>query len=155
MSGNSSVLYAAVCFIAAFGYGSVLLWWLDDRHFLLLPVFSSFSAAGWGFLLWQFIIRRRNRRTYPRAILAGVLTVYASHAATLYLLYAQANVLHVTVGYSSSLGEPPADLLSALYYSAVLGFYSMLFIVGWVSVPMGVVLSALYLGVLRRFGPRR
>lgn len=104
---------------------------------LAAPLAAFLSGAA----LWRLLPERNPRQRRGWGALAGALAGLVSHYFTWYLQFLAANVCFwLTGGCTGSLGEPPADPLTALLGAAGLTFFS-LFVVGWLTVPIGAGLG--------------
>lgn len=101
-----------------------------------------------GFAFWLLLVARRLTPSKKAAIAAGVLTGIVSHWSCWYLTICYQNLRYVFLGETSSLGEPPIDLLNGLWGAAVFSFWSLI-VLGWLSAPFGGLLG--YLVHYRQF----
>ena len=108
------------------------------RWFFLAAALAAFVS---GAALWRVLPERIPRHRPAWGALAGALAGLVSHYLAWYLAFLGANVCFwLTGGCTSSLGEPPANVLVAFVGAAGLTFFS-LYIVGWLTVPIGAGLG--------------
>ncbi|MBI3813255.1 MAG: hypothetical protein HY279_02140 [Nitrospinae bacterium] len=120
--------------------GHVAFFSVFSVNYTYIPVPAALAAFITSAFFWKLLVERsREGVTKIRAILAGSLSGLAAHYICWYIVFLLANVCyHLFGGCKSSLGEPPADPLSALVGAIGLTFFSLIFY-GWVSVPAGAL----------------
>jgi hypothetical protein len=105
---------------------------------------AGLSAFLCGAALWRVLPERIPRHRLVWATLAGALSGLVSHYFTWYLVMLGANLCYwLTGGCTSSLGEPPVNLLEAVWGAAVFTFYSLLF-VGWQTLIIGAGIGLIF-----------
>lgn len=124
------LLFGILVFLPAEGEGY--------RWFFLATTLAAFAS---GATLWRVLPERIHSHRLVWGALAGALAGLVSHYLAWYLAYLGANLCFwLTGGCTSSLGEPPANLLVAFVGAAGFTFFS-LYIVGWLTVPIGAGLG--------------
>ena len=115
-TGEGYEYFPIIAFLAAFGTSSALFWWIAARS--------------------------RTRRV-ARGAFTGALAGALSHYVCWYLLILVNNLCYwLTGGCLDSLGQPPVDLLNALWGAAVLSIPSLVFF-GWLTIPLGALIGGL------------
>lgn len=136
-----SLVFGALCASVGLLVGILVSLGAEGDGYRWFFVAAALAAFGSGAALWRVLPERSARRRPAWGALAGALAGVVSHYLTWYLGYVGANLCFwLTGGCTSSLGEPPADLLLALSGAAGLTFFSLL-IVGWLTAPIGAVLG--------------
>jgi len=103
----------------------------------LLPLFAFLAAFVTSSVLWWWIAARSETHRLARGGIAGALSGMIAHYVCWYLLILAQNLCYwLTGGCLDSLGQPPIDLLSAIWGAVVLSLPSLLFF-GWLTVPLG------------------
>lgn len=109
----------------------------------LFPFFSGAAAFICAAVLWWWLLSKKGSYTLPRGLLAGGLTGLFAHYLCWYLLILAHNICYFGWGgCTSSLGEPPVDLLNGLWASAGLSIISLIAF-GWLTVPLGALIAGL------------
>ncbi|MCB0156389.1 MAG: hypothetical protein KDF65_16450 [Anaerolineae bacterium] len=123
--------------------GGSWVWWLaSGAGYELFPAAAALAAWGTTAFFWWLIVVRRNNYTLKAGLLAGGLSGLVSHWLCWYLLIVGANGCYwLTGGCASSLGEPPIDPLNGVWGALAFSLLSLLF-VGWVTVPLGMLVGA-------------
>lgn len=127
----------SITFIAVFGS--------NEPDKLLLLVFGTIGSGISGFSWWHLLMERRGIPSVRRAILPGALTVVTSHFCAFYFMivyYYLCNAL--TGGCLNSLKERPADPLTGLLVALGFTGLSLIFFVGWITLPAGILASVLF-----------
>ncbi|MCC6129097.1 MAG: hypothetical protein IT186_04150 [Acidobacteria bacterium] len=107
---------------------------------------ASFLA---GVFFWRVFSSRDGRISFPRAGLAGAFAGALSHPLAWYIAIL-VSLLTGTKGYGEIRVLGPID---GLWASLVMSFWSLL-LIGWITVPAGVLAGLLYLGLHRRLSRR-
>ena len=108
-------------------------------------LFAAPSAAFvCGAALWRLLPERMSGRRPAWGAAAGAIAGVVSHFFAWYFQYVGMNLCFwITGGCTSSLGEPPANLLEAFVGAAALTFFSLL-VVGWLTLPLGAVIGLVF-----------
>jgi len=145
-----SLVFGALCAGVGLVFGILVSVGAAGDGYRWFFVSAALAAFGSGTALWRVLPERFPRRRPAWGALAGALAGVVSLYLTWYLGYLGANLCFwLTGGCTSSLGEPPADLLTALSGAAALTFFSLL-IVGWLTAPIGAVLGWVFGRLSRR-----
>ena len=123
--------------------GGTFVWWgaIGDGY-ELFPAAAALAAFGATAFFWWLIVVRRNNYTVKAGLLAGGLSGLVSHWLCWYLLIIGANACYWLTGDClSSLGDQPIDPLNGLWGALFFSLFSLLF-VGWMTVPLGMVVGA-------------
>lgn len=140
-----SLYYSALSGTTGLLYGICILIVFSNDEYTAIPVLALASAALSGYVFWYYLVERKHRIGYGWALLAGILTVVATHYLVIYMFIIVLNIYsHFTPGYSSSAGGPLMGPVEAIYYTWIYVFASFVFLIGWISLPTGILLSALY-----------
>ena len=125
--------------------GGAFVWMIaNGSGYEVLPLAAGLSAFGTTAFFWGLIVARRNRYSAKAGALAGALSGIVSHYTCWYLYLIGANICYwLTEGCTSSLGEPPLDLLNGLWGTLVFSLISLMFL-GWLTVPLGMAIGALW-----------
>ena len=93
------------------------------------PVYAGVSAfITTSFIWWVFLERRKISLTIIKGAVAGIFSGIISHYICWYIILAVANFRYLIFGTAlSSLGEPPQNLLIALWASLVYSVWSLVF----------------------------
>jgi len=144
-STRYSLYYAALCGTTGLLYGVFLFIAFTKDEYAAIPVFALASAAGCGYLFWYYLVERKQKILYIRAVLAGTLTVVFTHYFIIYMFILALNILnHVTAGDTVLTGGPLIGPFEGLIYSWIYVFASFVFVIGWISLPTGILFSILY-----------
>lgn len=103
---------------------------------------ASFVVGG---LCWRLLIARPGQTALWRGLVMGGLTGLLAHPLAWYLL----SLIFYAGGVRSSLDEPTLNPLEAIPGSLILAAGSIL-IVGWLTVPLGMVAGVGFLLLYRR-----
>jgi hypothetical protein len=111
-------------------------------------VLLLFAAPAAGFVsgtaLWRMLPERAPRRRLAAGTLAGAIAGVVSHYLTWYLGFLAMNLCYWFTGScTSSLGEPPANLLQALTGAAAFTFFSLA-VIGWLTLPVGAAIGFVF-----------
>ncbi len=118
----------------------------DYSGFFIFAAAGGFAAQ---FLCWRFIVERRGidparRYKTTRTVLTGAFGGLLSHYLCWYFYLVVANIQYWISGTGmGSLGEAPMDLFTGLGAMWLHTLFSWLFY-GWVTVPLGALMGALY-----------
>lgn len=136
-----SLVFGLLCAGVGLLLGILVFRGAEGEGYEWFPVAATLAAFVCGAVLWHFLPERIPRRRLVWGTLAGALAGLVSHYFAWYFQYVGSNVCFwLTGGCTSSLGEPPANLLMALVGAAGLTFFSLI-VVGWLTVPIGAVLG--------------
>lgn len=148
--GRRSLVFGALCAGAGLLFGILVPVVAGGDGYRWLFAAAAPAAFVCGAALWRLLPERIPRHRLAWGALAGALAGLVSHYLTWYLSFLGANVsFWLTGGPISSLGEPPADLLTAFLGAAGLTFFSLV-IVGWLTVPAGALLGLAFASASRR-----
>ena len=115
-----------------------------------LPLYAAVAAISSGIFFEHFQLRKRKTYTFKRGAVAGGLTGFVSHYLCWYLIILVHNICYAGWrGCTDSLGSPPIDPLQGLAGAAVLSAASLL-LLGWATIPLGVIIGGLLAVWLRR-----
>lgn len=138
---RSSLVFGGYCAMVGLLFGVLIAVRAVGEGYGWFPVASALAAFVSGAALWRVLPERFARLRSVWGAVAGALAGVVSHFLTWYLGFVGANLCFwFTGGCTSSLGEPPADLLTAFAGAAAMTFFSLL-IVGWLTAPIGAVLG--------------
>ncbi len=147
-----SLAYGALAFGAGGMFGLFLFSSAIGEGYCFLPVAGSGSAFVAGAFFWRLLLEKRGRLTYPRALMAGCLTVGVTHFATLYSAIVGYYLCYIfTGGCKDSLGGPPMNPVTGFPDVLLLAALSLIG-VGWISLPLGAGLSGVFLFFRKRRG---
>lgn len=136
-----SLLFGGLCAGVGLLFGIFVALGAEGDGYRWFFVAAALAAFVSGTALWRVLPERIPRHRLAWGALAGALAGLVSHYLTWYLAFVGANVCFwLTGGCTSSLGEPPANLLEAFAGAAGFTFFSLL-IVGWLTVPIGAGLG--------------
>jgi hypothetical protein len=136
---NASILYAVLNSLVGLGLGFYVSKGASGEGWNYFPLFSTLASFITSFCIYFFCIEKWGMKI-PFWVLA-FLVVFLSHYFTFYFQFVYANFSNTVLGnFSSSLGEPPANLLQAIPASFKFTVIS-LFLLGWISVPIGILIS--------------
>jgi hypothetical protein len=111
------------------------------QDYELLPLFAFLAAFVTSSTLWWWIAARSETRRLARGAIAGALSGIIAHYVCWYLLILANNWCYwLTGGCLDSLGQPPIDLLNAIWGAAVLSLPSLFFF-GWLTVSLGALIG--------------
>ena len=114
----------------------------DAPSYRSLPLWSAVSAFFSGSVLWALIVVRRSAYTRRAGRTAGLAIVVAVHLLGSSLMFLRQSVCHwVSGGCLDAMGDPPPDLGSGLGISIGYGLLSLVFVLGWVTLPVGMLLG--------------
>ncbi len=108
-----------------------------------MPLLAGVSAFASGTLCWWLFAARHLQSNIGSGVLAGAAAGLIAHYLTFYLLIVRQNIAYWASGSTSSLGEPPIDLLRGIVGAAPFTLFSYLFF-GWFTIPAGAAIGALY-----------
>lgn len=125
--------------------GGLVVWQMASGDgYQFFPVAAGAGAFGTTAFFWWFIVTRRQDYRARIGALAGGLSGMVSHYVCWYLYLVGANGCYwLTGGCTSSLGEPPIDLLNGLWGMLIFSLISLMF-VGWLTVPLGMLAGGWY-----------
>lgn len=136
-----ALVFGALCSLVGLFFGALVFWMAEGEGYEGFAAAAPAAAFLCGAALWRLLPERVTRRRRVWGAVAGALAGVASHYVTWYLQYLGANVCHwLTGGCTSSLGEPPANLLAALWGAAAFTYFSLL-TVGWLTFGIGAGLG--------------
>jgi hypothetical protein len=120
----------------------IIVWYdaIGEGYFPL--IFTSAAGAFIsGFIFYYLVTRFLKLNFIKKGLLIGILAGFLSHPIVWYSNFLFANFCFHALGKCvSSLGEAPADLLSAIPFSFVFSFYSLLFF-GWINIPVAIIIA--------------
>lgn len=108
----------------------------------VFPVFSTLATFLVSFTAYYLFFVYYEKDIH--FLLLGSMVVFFSHYFTFYFQFLYYNVTNkVFDNFQSSLGEPPAGIIDAIWISFMYSLLS-LFMFGWVTMPLGVLISYLF-----------
>jgi len=144
-STRYSLYYAALCGTTGLLYGVFLFIAFTKDEYAAIPVFALASAAGCGYLFWYYLVERKQKILYSRAVLAGTCTVVFTHYLVIYMFIIMLNLYdHFFTGTTAHTGGSLIGPIEGLYYTWIYVFASFVFVIGWISLPTGILFSVLY-----------
>lgn len=139
---NLSIFFALSNGLIGLGIGFFVSFAAFGEGWKVFPVFSTISALLVSFF-FHFLLQEKFL-FHIHFLIMGSLVAFLSHYFTFYFFFVYANLSNkLTGGFLSSLGEPPAGLLDALWVSGLLTFFS-LFMVGWLTFPLSCLTAYLF-----------
>lgn len=139
-----SLIFGGFCALIGTLFG--LLVFLDAQvggyRWFFIPVGLSAFLCGAAF--WCIFPERIPRHRLVWGTFAGALVGLVSHYFTWYFVLLGAGIcFRLAPGCTSTLLDPPANLLESVSFAAGLSVYSLL-IVGWLTVLIGAGLGFFY-----------
>lgn len=135
---NTSFLFASCNALVGLIVGVWIAWNATGEGWKIFPLFSTLGAFLVSLLVhYLFTIKLEKNLHF---ILLGSIVVFFSHYMTFYIQFIYANFSNSLGTFQSSLGEPPAGLLDALWVSLLFSFFSF-YLVGWLTFPAGWILA--------------
>ena len=117
----------------------------------VLPVYAGIAAFACSSGFWWLILDRPQKYTIRRGAIAGALAGTLSHYLCWYLIILGSNACYwITGGCTGSLGEVPVDPFQGLAAAFTYSLFS-LFFYGWLTIPTGVVTSAILASAYRKY----
>lgn len=111
--------------------------------FIFAAPLSIFTIGG---VLWKLLIGT-DKTTITKVVVLGIVTGSLSHYFTFLFLSIIMNICYWTFGgYTDSLGEPPASIVSIIGGSLLFSFFS-LFMYGWITVPASIISGIIMLKI--------
>ena len=145
-----SLLSVAIAFV--FSLAFIAIMGANEPDKILLLIFGTIASGVSGFAWWYFFMERRGGGSVRGAVLTGLVTVATAHFFAFYSLILYYNICHaLTGGCLNSLKEPPENPLTGLIVSLGFAGLSLIFFVGWFTLPAGVAASILYRAARMRF----
>jgi hypothetical protein len=139
-----SLTFGLLCALAASLVAVFILLLVEGEGHWMLLFAAPAAAFVCGAALWRILPERTSGRSAAWGACAGALAGVVSHYLAWYLQYVGMNLCFwLTGGCTSSLGEPPANLLAAFAGAAAFTFFSLL-VVGWATLPIGAVLGLVF-----------
>lgn len=133
LGGSVGLAFGGYIFLIAEGDGF--------RWFIGAAAIAAFLCSA---ALWRLLPERSERHRPAWGAAAGAVAGVVSHYFTWYFQYVSANVCYwFTGGCTSSLGEPPANLLIAVAGAAGFTFFSLLGF-GWLTLLIGAGLGLFF-----------
>jgi|GEM_PF-2741765 len=145
---KASVYFSGLILLA--GAGIYLLFSLNgvlmEKEEAGILVIGMITASILGGSFWFYFLEKKKKFSYRRAVLGGAGVVTSAHFLSFYYYIIYMNLCHYfTGGCLDSMGNPPENLLWGLWIALQFTFFSLLFFIGWVTVPSGVLLAMAYL----------
>ena len=134
--------------LAAFGLSAWMLAGNTSGWQIFIGL-SPVAAFLTGFVLWWSLMTLRPRVNLLFGLLAGALIGILAHPVAWYL----AILWMYFSGETGSLGEPTVNPLEGLLYAPIYALPSLL-IVGWLSVPLGLIGGGLVAYIQSKFTGR-
>ena len=131
--------------LAAFGLSAWLLAGNTSGWQIFVGI-SPLAAFLTGFILWWSLMTLRPRVSLLFGLLVGALIGILAHPVAWYL----AILWMYFSGETGSLGEAPLNPVEGILYAPVYALPSLL-IVGWLSVPLGLIGGGLVAYLQSRF----
>lgn len=147
-----SLVMGLLCTFVGVGMGFRV--WSDaiGKGYEVMPVLAGTSSLFVGTFLWWLLVSRKSKFTIKRGLATGLLIAPVSHYFTFYIYILFANVSYWLLGIGrDAVSEPPGDPLNGIWGALGLTLWSLLFF-GWMTVPAGGLIGAVYGWFLRRKG---
>ena len=118
-AARRSLVFGLLCAAVGLLFGIAISSSAEGDGWQWFWVASTLAAFASGAAAWRLLAERPSRQRPIRGALAGGVAGLVTHYVTWYFQYVARNVCFwLTGGCTSSLGEPPADLLRAFAGSA-------------------------------------
>lgn len=142
-----TLITGGVIFLIIFHSTGILLQFEDS----LLLIFGIFISSSVGGILWYKRIEKKKKYSYKTASIIGFLSVVIGHFGAYYSLLIYQNICYYLTGRClNALGELPNGLLEGLWISLQFMFFSLIFVVGWISSSLVIFLSMIFLFYRKR-----
>lgn len=115
----------------------------EESLLFLFGVLVSSIAGG---ILWHRNIERKKKYSYKTASWTAFFSVLIGHYGAYYFLLVYQNICYMaTGGCLSNLGDAPIGMLSGLWVAFQFMVFSIIFVIGWLSMSIAITLSMAYL----------
>lgn len=108
------------------------------------PVAGALAGFAAGTLVWRLTVARRQTGAYGLALVWGAVAILLAHYLTFCFQFLYAWMAHALFdGYTDSFRRPPVGPVYGLLKAAPVLTAMSLFLVGWITVPLGAALGVL------------
>lgn len=113
------------------------------------PIFSGLSSFIVTFLIWKYIVLRREQTTLFAGGFAGFIIVLLSHHLTLYFLTVVIYIQIKFFNFPMSVGGEPIDPIQGIYLIYPMTIFSYI-LPGYITIPLGTIIGCIYIKLQNR-----